>query len=358
MGEIRVFDFTAALALAALLASAAVAQDGIRDVQVAFPAGATGTSIRDSISGYESVSYRLGAEAGQWMGIGLSASTNQTFFTVFAPGSGPGQAGLAASEVTGPMVPEVNVFGATLPASGVYTVNVYQMRNAARAGLRSDYTIDFTIRGETGAVVQGDYADGLQGGPDFYEVRTRTGSGALNIRAAPTTGAAVVTAVTGGTLLRNLGCRMNEGRRWCRVATLADPGVEGWAAGDFLFESGGVATHLPDMIPVPDSPADALVPGTNFHATGQIACVRDSDAPAAMCNFGVVREGGGSGSVTVFWPEGGSRMIFFEGGTPVYYDQSQADRGAEMAVTRQGDNSIVFVGQERFEIPDAVIFGG
>ena len=45
-----------------------------------------------------------------------------------------------------------------------------------------------------------------------------------------------MTRLKNGQNVRNLGCRMAEGRSWCRVATLADPGSEGWAAGDFLIE--------------------------------------------------------------------------------------------------------------------------
>ena len=93
-----------------------------------------------------------------------------------------------------------------------------------------------SIEGETGDRVQADYADGLQGGPDFYKVATS--GGPLNLRSRPSSGASLVMRLNNGQNVRNLGCRMEEGRRWCRVATLADPGYEGWAAGDFLVEGG------------------------------------------------------------------------------------------------------------------------
>jgi hypothetical protein len=62
--------------------------------------------------------------------------------------------------------------------------------------------------------------------------------------------------------------------------------------------------------------------------------------------------------ITVEWPDGGSRVIFFEAGKPVSFDQSQADQGVEMTIARDQDNSIVFIGEDRFVIPDAVIWGG
>ena len=332
----------------------AIAQDDMRVEQVHFSAGASGTTLEGRITGREFVLYKLGAEAGQTMNITLSSSTPSTYFNLYAPGSGPGDEALAVGE----MQPQINTYSDTLPVSGEYGVSVFLFRNAARRGDTSDYTLDISILGETRDVVQGDFADGLQGGPDYWAVQT--GGGTLNLRENASAGAGIVTKLANGTPLRNLGCRMAEGRRWCRVATLSDPGFEGWAAGDYLVEGSGqgAATQLPDMIPVPSSGSDALVPGTEFNATGMVDCVRDMDAPVQSCTFGVKREGNGTGAVTVNWPDGGSRVIFFKAGTPVAYDQSQADAGAEMTVTRDGDNNIVFVGQERFVIPDAVIWGG
>lgn len=75
------------------------------------------------------------------------------------------------------------------------------------------------------------------------------------------------------------------------------------------------------------------------------------------CPFGVVREGNGSGSVTITKPDGRKCVIFFKNGKAIRYDQSQADRGT-FSASKQGDLAIIRIGQERYEIPDTVIFGG
>ncbi|PWS35317.1 hypothetical protein DFH01_16920 [Falsiroseomonas bella] len=104
---------------------------------------------------------------------------------------------------------------------------------------------------------------------------------------------------------------------------------------------------------------DARVAGTNFHATGQIPCAREQGQPMASCAFGVERtRGRGNGQVTITWPGGGTRVIYFEDGTPMRYDESQADGGARMTVGRQGDTFHIRIGHQRFEIPEAVITGG
>lgn len=224
----------------------ALAQEDITQVQVHFPAGSTGTSLKGRVTGRESISYLLGAEAGQVMDVKLISGSPSLYFNLYAPGRGPGDEALAIGELT----PEMNHFIGTLPASGTYTISVFLYRNAARDGKSADFTLDVSIAGATGEVVKGDFADGLAGGPDFFEVRT-TGGGTLNLRASASAGAAVVTTLAGGTVVRNLGCRMAEGRRWCRVATLADPGFEGWAAGDYLVEGTDPAAAESGTTPSP-----------------------------------------------------------------------------------------------------------
>ena len=64
------------------------------------------------------------------------------------------------------------------------------------------------------------------------------------MRARPSTGSGIVTQLNSGQNVRNLGCRMAEGRRWCRVATLADPGNEGWVAAEFLVEGSGASSQI------------------------------------------------------------------------------------------------------------------
>jgi hypothetical protein len=411
----------AALTLAAALSALpGIAQD-IRTEQVRFGAGQTGTTIEGRITGYDSVSYTLGAEAGQTMRVFLDPSNLATYFNVYAPGNGPGGEAIANSEMIGPLVPDLNRFEGRLPASGTYTVSIYMMRSAARRNEVSDYTLDISITGATGGIVQGDFADGLQGGPDFFEVRTARG-GTLNLRSAPSGAAAVVTRLAYGTTVRNLGCRMAEGRRWCRVATLSGAGVEGWAAGDFVVEgSGGTATQLPDRVPVGQAtpnaaeraclaavsrdngnaevtllgsefsqagtlvrvgvgPArapwqciasadgtsggimylseDAMVPGTDFQATGPTECYATSGSGAQTCTFGVTRAGNGNGSVTVTLPAGQTRVITYQDGKPTGFDRSQADGDIAFEAWRQDDGYMVFIGDQGVFLPDAAIWGG
>lgn len=330
----------AALALVAGLWSAApgLTQDAPnRNEPLRFAPGTTGTTVSGSITGREYIAYTLEAEAGQRISIALTSASPSIYFNLYEPGRAPGKEAL----VIGEMLDRPNQFDGTLPSSGRYTITVFLYRNAARDGKTAVYTLDVAVTGKTAAAEQGDAAGGLAGGPAYWAVAT-SGTGTLRLRAQPSTGAPDLARLARGTVLRNLGCRRVEGRQWCRVAT-PDPALEGWAAAEFL-----TATTAP-----PAGSTDALVAGTPFHATGEVPCRPAASAPEATCAFGVTRQGGGTGSVQLTLPDGTVRVLKFEQGIPV-----AADATLTPTATRDGDSTIVILGDQRFVIPDAVIFGG
>jgi len=105
---------------------------------------------------------------------------------------------------------------------------------------------------------------------------------------------------------------------------------------------------------------DAMVAGTGYNATGSVPCARGGQ-PMGQCSYGVVRSDrkNGNGRIEVSWPDGGKRVVFYEMNTPTSFDQSQADANKKMTVSKSGpDLYEVRIGDERFEIPEAVMTGG
>jgi hypothetical protein len=141
---------------------------------------------------------------------------------------------------------------------------------------------------------------------------------------------------------------MAEGQRWCAVEVADNPAVSGWVLGMYLSESAYSGAES----------QDAFVPGTEFNATGEISCARTAGQPFTNCNFGVVRKGDRSGYIKVFWPDGGNRVIYFESGSPKDYDMSEADGGVRMKVSKHSDLFTISIGDQRFEVPEALITGG
>lgn len=83
-----------------------------------------------------------------------------------------------------------------------------------------------------------DFADGNAGGPDFWQIANVPRGDLLNIRSRPSAKASIVVRLSNGTILRNRGCRISAGTRWCKVERKNGSGA-GWAAGRFLIEAGG-----------------------------------------------------------------------------------------------------------------------
>ena len=102
---------------------------------------------------------------------------------------------------------------------------------------------------------------------------------------------------------------------------------------------------------------DAKVAGTSYHATANVPCSMGGGAPTGSCPAGVKRQGGGTAEVTVTKPDGRTRTIFFQNGRALTADVSQADPG-KFSASKQADLNIIKIGQERYEIPDAFVFGG
>lgn len=91
-----------------------------------------------------------------------------------------------------------------------------------------------------------------------------------------------------------------------------------------------------------------------FNATGDINCAQYEGQPLRPCKFGVIRRGNGAATLTVFLPQGGNRIIQFEGGKAV---SSNAPGGVFSEM--KSDLITVHIGtNERYELVDAVINGG
>lgn len=129
------------LALSALLAGSCLtpAMAQARNETVHFTRGTSGTTLKGSITGDESVRYSIGVSAGQAMDVQLDTDNASSYFNIIAPGASEA---LYNGSISG------NGTSFVVPSSGNYVVDVYLMRNAARRGETANY--DLTLYVESG----------------------------------------------------------------------------------------------------------------------------------------------------------------------------------------------------------------
>lgn len=95
-----------------------------------------------------------------------------------------------------------------------------------------------------------------------------------------------------------------------------------------------------------------------FDATGTISCSQRKGQPSSQCRFGVARAGGGTATVVVTGPDGRRRSLFFVKGVFSSADTTQADGAPGTHGHKHADVYHVNVGEEHYDIPEAVIYGG
>lgn len=294
-----------------------------RTETVKFPGGASGTTISGSVKGYDGVDYLLGANAGQMMHVLFSPSNRACYFNVNEPGNDYAIFNGSASG---------NEFSARLTKNGNYMAQVYLMRSAARRGETCKYSISFEISG--GSASSG--SNSAAASPRTMMAQCRERAHQILRTRLPNIETKYEGQRTDGTHAVN-GSAFIHGRQETFQCS--------------FNRNGGKIVQF-----VINHHENSQVGGSgaNFDATGQINCALYEGQPYELCRFGVVRKGNGTATLTVFFANGTRRVINFNSGTAV---SSNSDAG--VYADRHADLMTVYVGtDERYEIPDAAIYGG
>jgi hypothetical protein len=304
-----------------LLPAITLAQE-IREEQVHFAPGSTGTVIDGAIRGYEIIDYVLGAATGQQMSVKMETSNPSSYFNVMIRAD---EQAIHVGSIDG------NEWTGTLPETDDYRIRVYLMRNAARRDETADYSLSINI-----AARDPGFADGLSAGPDYWETTNVPANDTLNVRSGPGTDNEIVGELANGDIARNLGCEMQGQSRWCLIEAGVEMKFTGWVNGRYLMEASTYPT-TPDR-----------------EATGRMPCSTAAGQPTGQCDFRVSRGANGNASVWVALPQGGERYIEFRNGEPV-----TSEAGLDVTFEKSNDLYLIRIGGvERYEIPQAVVYGG
>ncbi len=193
-----------------------------------------------------------------------------------------------------------------------------------------------------GALLAG---DGTAAGPDGPGAHLPEGArvivahvdSRLNLRAGPGTGQGIAARVTPGTVLERGDCVEGPAHDWCAVSDAAGKEL-GWAAAEFL------------------DPADsrALAAAGTFDRIGHLPCRGPGASGEVRCAYGTAGDGTGRVTVTVFLPEGGTRMLDFHGGAFLLADPDLA-RAGDIRLEPGPETTLIALGDAQFEIPAAIL---
>lgn len=114
----------------------AIAQAPQRTERVQFARGASSSTIRGVIRGYQTVDYILGARQGQTLTVALRTSNRSAYFNVLPV---RGEAAIFNGSIRGAR------YVGRLPQTGDYRIRVYLMRAAARRGEQAAFSLDVGI---------------------------------------------------------------------------------------------------------------------------------------------------------------------------------------------------------------------
>lgn len=110
--------------------------------------------------------------------------------------------------------------------------------NSAQAETIIDNSLRIASAEKNRIESRGEFADSLTGGPDSWEV-AGAGPAGLSLRAEASQHADPVAHFPNGTVLKNLGCKIRHGTRWCKVERADAPSARGWVNGRYLREAAG-----------------------------------------------------------------------------------------------------------------------
>jgi len=120
-----------------LLVVPVMAKDKVTTHQVHFDKGTTSSIVEGHVNGYDTVNYRLGAKEGQHMRITLESK--KAYMNIFEAGKGVEDEAMFIGSILG------GSYTGKLLKSGIYTIQVYLMRNEARRGTDAPYTLNIEI---------------------------------------------------------------------------------------------------------------------------------------------------------------------------------------------------------------------
>ena len=203
---------------------------------------------------------------------------------------------------------------------------------------------------DASALADGLFAAPHEGGARRWVVESPDGVALL---VAPGTGETVGDRIAQHAVVTNFGCAQASGAFWCEVRPLHG-GPRGYALADGLGPTEGpdgiVARGLNDT--------DKRARKKRFDATAEVPCAQEQGEALNPCTIGIARSGGGDATAAVTFKNGFSRYLFFLHGEFISASATMSGAGRDTDWEVRGGTHYIRADDQRFEIPNALLFGG
>ncbi|MEO0830650.1 MAG: hypothetical protein AAFY03_09350, partial [Pseudomonadota bacterium] len=196
----------------------------------------------------------------------------------------------------------------------------------------------------------GIWAAPKHGGVRRWQVAAAEGAILLD---APDGDHATGETIEAAAVVSNFGCIPSQGRVWCEVRRLHG-GPRGFVDAEKLRPVAG-----PDGI-VARGQNDSAVRAKRkqFDATAEIPCAQEQGQELGWCRLGVSRSEGGDATAAVTFSNGFTRLLFFMHGGFISASATMSGAGRDTAWDLADGIHWIRADDQRFEIPDALLFGG
>ncbi|MEM1235185.1 MAG: hypothetical protein AAGH70_13775, partial [Pseudomonadota bacterium] len=94
-----------------------------------------------------------------------------------------------------------------------------------------------------------------------------------------------------------------------------------------------------------------------FDARGEVPCAQERGEPMGLCRAGVARGTGGDATIIVTFPNGFARRLTFRNGEFVFADTTMSGNGTDIDWQVTEGLHAIRVDDQRFDLPQALIFG-
>lgn len=129
-----------ACSFSVLLSASAMAAERAAPIHLSPSPGAPALSVSGEIHGEQIALYQFQGRAGQRVALELATANSANYFDLYAPGRGVVDKAFYTGSINGPR------FEGSLPADGLYSVELYLKRGAAHRGERAKFRLSLELK--------------------------------------------------------------------------------------------------------------------------------------------------------------------------------------------------------------------